>query len=54
MTTEEAKLLYEAMENHYGELPSYLHEPQQFENLFRMFIYRNERTLKQNNEVVDI
>ena len=51
MTNEEALELYTEMEKQYGELPSHIHEPQRFESLYKMLLYKKQRTTSQLVEV---
>jgi len=43
MTNEEVILIYNEMVEVYGSLPSWKHEPQQFEYLVKLFMYRKNR-----------
>jgi hypothetical protein len=47
MTDEEVILIYTDMEECYGSLPSWEHEPMQFAYLMKMYLYRKERALKE-------
>ena len=43
MSDEEALKLYDAMLEHFGELPNFEHHPLQFANCVRMYRYWNEQ-----------
>lgn len=43
MSDEEIILIYNEMVEIYGSLPSWKHEPQQFEYLVKLFLYRKHR-----------
>ena len=47
MTKEEVILIYTSMEECYGTLPSWEHEPMQFAYLVKMYLYRKEKELKE-------
>jgi hypothetical protein len=46
MTNEEVILIYTDMEECYGSLPSWEHEPMQLAYLVKMYLYRKEREVR--------